>query len=208
MSQAEDTKKRIEECAMKEFLEKGFNGASLRKIVHNAGVTTGAFYKYYSSKESLFEGLVGECVEHIYKVVDENYNQFVKQDLENQTKNMQGNSVDLTTELLDYIYEHHDVIRLVLTASEGTKYSDFLHNLAKKEEDSTIRFAELMRSEGSDVSELDRQFVHMVSSGFFSAAFEIVLHNMDKNQARKRIDMLDQFYTAGWEKILGAKFLQ
>lgn len=206
MSQAEDTKKRIEECAMKEFLEKGFNGASLRKIVYNAGVTTGAFYKYYSSKESLFKGLVGECVEHIYKVVDANYNQFVKQDLENQTKNMQGNSVDLATQLLDYIYEHHDVMRLVLTASEGTEYSDFLHNLAKMEEDSTIDFAKFMKSEGLNVPELDRQFVHMVSSGFFSGAFEIVLHNMDKDEAHRRINMLTQFYTAGWEKILGIKF--
>lgn len=34
-------------AAMQEFLEKGFKSASLRNIVKEAGVTTGAFYGYY-----------------------------------------------------------------------------------------------------------------------------------------------------------------
>ena len=37
------TLKKIQEAAMAEFLDKGFQGASLRQIVKNAGVTTGAF---------------------------------------------------------------------------------------------------------------------------------------------------------------------
>ena len=47
------TLERIQEAAMTEFLDKGFLGASLRQIVKNAGVTTGAFYGYFSSKEAL-----------------------------------------------------------------------------------------------------------------------------------------------------------
>jgi len=34
-------------------LEKDFNSASLRNIVKTAGVTTGAFYGYFSGKEAL-----------------------------------------------------------------------------------------------------------------------------------------------------------
>ena len=37
------TLKKIQKAAMAEFLDKGFLGASLRQIVKNAGVTTGAF---------------------------------------------------------------------------------------------------------------------------------------------------------------------
>ena len=43
-----------------EFLEKGFKSASLRNIVKTAGVTTGAFYGYFSGKEALFAALVEE----------------------------------------------------------------------------------------------------------------------------------------------------
>ena len=49
-----ETLTRIHQAAMEEFLEKGFADASLRQIVKNAGVTTGAFYGYYSSKDALF----------------------------------------------------------------------------------------------------------------------------------------------------------
>ena len=50
----QDTLERIQQSALDEFSEKGFLGASLRQIVKHAGVTTGAFYGYFSSKEALF----------------------------------------------------------------------------------------------------------------------------------------------------------
>ena len=52
------TLNRIFSAALQEFLEKGYKSASLRNIVKTAGVTTGAFYGYYDSKEELFEALV------------------------------------------------------------------------------------------------------------------------------------------------------
>ena len=41
-------------AAKKEFSEKGFQSASLRKIVKDAGVTTGAFYGYYNHTSHLW----------------------------------------------------------------------------------------------------------------------------------------------------------
>ena len=41
------TQSRIISAALDEFGVKGYQGASLRKIVKAAGVTTGAFYGYY-----------------------------------------------------------------------------------------------------------------------------------------------------------------
>ena len=61
MSETEQTTlNAILSTAEKEFREKGFLSASLRNIVKTAGVTTGAFYGYFKSKEELFEALVGE----------------------------------------------------------------------------------------------------------------------------------------------------
>ncbi len=51
------TLERIHEAAKKEFLEKGFLGASLRTIVKLAGVTTGAFYG------TRFAGMADEMAE-------------------------------------------------------------------------------------------------------------------------------------------------
>ena len=47
----ESTLERIHRAARKEFRERGFHSASLRNIVKSVGMTTGAFYGYYKSKE-------------------------------------------------------------------------------------------------------------------------------------------------------------
>ena len=47
----------IHNAAKAEFMEKGFREASLRNIAKSAGVTTGALYGYYRSKEELFKSL-------------------------------------------------------------------------------------------------------------------------------------------------------
>ena len=59
------TLENIHRAAKAEFLEKGYKGASLRNIVKSVGMTTGAFYGYYKSKEELFEALVGEHYQYL-----------------------------------------------------------------------------------------------------------------------------------------------
>ena len=67
---AENTRQNILNTALKHFLEYGFAGASLRSIVKDAGLTTGAFYKYYPTKEALFDALIDPYVEELYRIYD------------------------------------------------------------------------------------------------------------------------------------------
>ena len=70
-TKAEDTQKNILDTARKHFLEDGLTGASLRNIVKDAGLTTGAFYKYYPTKEALFDAMTDPYMEHIYQIYDQ-----------------------------------------------------------------------------------------------------------------------------------------
>ena len=66
------TLNKIQQAALDEFSEKGFLSASLRQIVKQAGVTTGAFYGYFSSKEDLFAAIVEPhalSLIHIFDIV-------------------------------------------------------------------------------------------------------------------------------------------
>ena len=51
---AQSTLIRIQQEAMREFLEKGYANASLRRIVRRAEVTTGALYSHFRDKQALF----------------------------------------------------------------------------------------------------------------------------------------------------------
>ena len=66
-TKAEDTQKNILNTARKHFLKDGLTGASLRNIVKDAGLTTGAFYKYYPTKEALFDALTDPYMEQFIR---------------------------------------------------------------------------------------------------------------------------------------------
>jgi AcrR family transcriptional regulator len=53
MPRTTDTKSRIELSAMRLFVERGFAETSIRDIARDAGVSQGAMYNHYTSKEKL-----------------------------------------------------------------------------------------------------------------------------------------------------------
>ena len=77
----------IHKAAKAEFMEKGFKSASLRNIVKTAGVTTGAFYGYYASKEELFEALVGRQYDDFMSIYCKAQNEFADLPPEQQYEN-------------------------------------------------------------------------------------------------------------------------
>jgi len=58
--QSRDTSNRILTQAMKMFLEKGYHGTSIDEITQAAGVTKGALYWHFKSKEDLLKRIVEE----------------------------------------------------------------------------------------------------------------------------------------------------
>ncbi|HLW55116.1 MAG TPA: TetR/AcrR family transcriptional regulator [Candidatus Angelobacter sp.] len=54
----EQNQRRIEAAALKLFTRQGFHGTNIREIAEKIGVSTGAIYTYYPSKEAIFASLV------------------------------------------------------------------------------------------------------------------------------------------------------
>ncbi|MCR5690852.1 MAG: TetR/AcrR family transcriptional regulator [Eubacterium sp.] len=200
------TKDRIEEEALKEFGQKGYQGASLRQIVKRAGVTTGAFYKYYATKEDLFSGVIGIHADFVYQLYDKTMEDFSQQPLETQTETMMGTSEDSTGIMLDYVYDHYQAFKILINGAEGSPYSDFIHQLVVRETRSTIDYMNLLKSQGQGMQEVDEELIHMISSGVFTSFFEMVTHDMSREEAEKRFDILRNFYAAGYEYLFQVKF--
>lgn len=200
------TLEKILEAAKEEFLEKGFQKASLRNIVKMAGVTTGAFYRYYSSKEALFAALVEPHATAVMGKYMQTLNDFEELSGEEQTAQMGNASGGCIAWILDYVYEHYDEFRLLICCADGTSYENFVHNMVEVEVESTYKYIEVLRAMGHPVSDIDKQLCHMVASGMFSGMFEMIVHNMSKEEAVRCVGQLRQFYTAGWEKLMGVEF--
>jgi AcrR family transcriptional regulator len=73
-----DSKKQILQTASKLFLRNPYKEVSLRDIVNEVGLTKGAFYHYYTSKEQLF----AETARYFYNnAIITNYSAFPKTSL-------------------------------------------------------------------------------------------------------------------------------
>lgn len=186
-----------------EFLEKGFKSASLRNIVKTAGVTTGAFYGYFSGKEALFAALVEEHAAAVMKIFMSAQENFTKLPENVQAQHMGVESRTSLNKIIDYIYEHFDEFKLIICKSEGTSYESFVHNMVEIEVEETLAFVEVLRSQGMEVPHMQKAVCHMIVSGMFSGIFQLIEHDMKKEDAKKYISEFQDFYIAGWSKILG-----
>ncbi len=205
-SKSDRTRENILNTAKIHFLKDGYNGASLRNIVKDAGLTTGAFYKYYSTKKDLFNDLIDPYVEHIYQIYDDILANFETLSANNQTSSMSQTSTTSINQMIDYIYDHYDNFRLLFKCGDTGKYEDVIHNMVSREIKSTFTYMETMRNAGIEIPELDESFMHMIYTGFFSSIFQIIEHDMDKETAKRNISLLKNFQTGGWERLFHLKF--
>ena len=192
----------IQRAALEEFLNKGFLGASLRQIVKNAGVTTGAFYGYFSSKEALFASIVEPHAAALMGRFMQAQTTFAELPEPEQPERMGLESSSCIRWMVEYICDHREPVKLLLTEAEGTSYEHFVHNMVDVEVDATLRYMEVLRHLGHQVLELDRNLCHIVASGMFGGIFEVVIHDMPRDTALRYVDQLREFYTAGWMKWL------
>lgn len=116
MEEQSITKEKILKAAKLEFLSKGYEKASLRKICADADVTTGAMYFFFKNKQDLFANIVSEKSEKFFALVDRQTNAEV---------NGIGNSQQYQREMNEYLCENKDIMCILLEKSDGTPYEDF-----------------------------------------------------------------------------------
>ena len=198
------TLEKIQQAALTEFLDKGFLSASLRQIVKNAGVTTGAFYGYFSCKEALFASIVEPHAAALMGRFMEAQTSFAGRPEAEQPEHMGEDSESCLDWMVDYICQNREPVKLLLCRAEGTGYESFVHNMVEVEVEYTLRYMEVLRRLGRRVPTLSRSLCHIIASGMFNGLFEVVIHDMPYEQALRDVKQLRAFYTAGWLELVGA----
>ena len=204
MSEAEQTTlNSILSAAMQEFLEKGYKSASLRNIVKTAGVTTGAFYGYYDSKEDLFEALVGEHYDFFLSRFCIAQKEFADLPPEEQPNNLTTTSGVYLYEMLLYAYEHLNEFKLILCCSEGTRFSKLIDEMVEIETKGTHDYLVVLEKLGKPAPPIDERLEHILITGMFNTFFELIIHEMPIEEAKHYLTEMRAFYTAGWLNIMG-----
>lgn len=140
--QLEGVSERILNCAKAEFLDKGYTDASLRAIAAAADTSTNSIYVRFGDKEGLFSAIVepalNEMTERFLKIQEE----FHRMDSTAQSAHMAEYADGGTMELVGYMYDHLDEFRLLLAASYGTRFHNFIDELVRIEVEYTYKYME------------------------------------------------------------------
>lgn len=190
-------------CAKQHFLEFGFERASIREICKAASVTNGAFYNHFEDKETLF----GELVEPVVQAVSKMYSESIAKHFELAKVDTLTGMWKLTeatvAQIIEYIYGNFDVFKLLLMHSDGTKYATFLDDVVRLDVRETLRLMKELESRGVPINNLEVDEWHMLAHAYYASLAEIVLHNYPKEATLKYAHTLADFFSSGWQKVLG-----
>ena len=191
------------ECAMAEFMEMGYQEASLRVIAAKAETTTGSIYTRFRDKEGLFHALVDSTVDDLMLWMREGNEAFADRPAGEQRETVFTYRPEVWEQLVDFIYAHWDVFRLLARCADIGCYEDMLNRMIDIEVTYTRRFLEATGNDALQSGRLTPMLLHMLSSAYYSGLFEIVRHDMAKDDAMSYISQLRRFFTQGWSDLLG-----
>ena len=185
------------------FWTRAFKGLPLRQIVKNAGVTTGAFYGYFSSKEALFASIVEPHAAALMGRFMEAQTSFSNCPSRRQPEHMGLESSQCVNWMVDYICDHREPVKLLLCKAEGTSYEHFVHNMVEVEVEYTLRYMDVLRRLGRGGPGTEPVSLPHHRQRNDGRPFEIVVHDMPKEQALRDVEQFRTFYTGGWLKLMG-----
>ncbi|MDO4383407.1 MAG: TetR/AcrR family transcriptional regulator [Eubacteriales bacterium] len=199
--QIEGVSEKIESCARKEFLEKGYMEASLRIIAAEAGTTTGSIYSRYGGKEGLFSAIVEPVAKEFLEIFRGLQEEFTTIEPGKQRDSMEEFTTGGMRQLVDYMYDHFDDFHLLITSAYGTKFQDFVEHLVELETDYTYRYMETVGLDSNETRHITRDFMHIMNKSVFESFFEVIRHEMSWEEAIEYVTMLEKYRNAGWEAI-------
>lgn len=178
--------------ARNEFLEKGYTKASMRDIAVNAGITVGNIYRYYESKEYLFESIVEPTYAEISDL-------FKSIELSQAPKTEQYDYLSFrngfTNHLMKIVKENKEELMILVKCSEGTRYKNAKSHFAELVEIKVSKYVlEAVKSKGANV---DQQMVSkVISKSVVDGLTEIILHNglQDMNRLENDVKVLMDLY--------------
>lgn len=192
---------RILDSAKEEFLKHGFEKASLQHICEQAGVTTGALYKRYRSKEALFCAVVADTVADLKAVLDEKSHVC----LQNLPDEALIRAWDMDEAYMmwwfQYLYDRHDGFVLLLRCAEGSSYSNFQHDWVESMTEATYEYYQEARRRRLTDTDISMDEMHILLSAFWTTIYEPFIHDFTWQQIEAHCKLV--CYLFNWYRVLG-----
>ena len=181
-------RERLIEAGKQEFLEQGYEKASLRKICANAGVTTGALYFSFENKADLFESVVGDTINLLEKLAQEM--------MENEFEDLSV-GVENEKRLLEFLWKNHEVFIILLEKAKATKYENFLETILQ---DLEITYEKFFIKYGQ--SKPDKALIHILVKMKMQGYLELIKGGYSLETTLQLAERVGWYAEGGFESLM------
>ena len=173
----------------------------MRTVAKLAGVTTGSLYFHFKNKAALFDALVKDVYDSLLANHRAMYDTFfaMPPDIEKRRAfRFEGRK-----KTVDFVYEHYRAVKLLVCGSAGTRYADFFSLMMEDTYKADVRALSSLKDCGGVLRPgIDLRLYSAIDKSFWNCLFETVRLDIPYEGALKYVALLDDFYEAGWRKIL------
>jgi len=197
------THEKILNSAREQFREKGFRDASIRSICKNAGVTNGAFYSHFDSKEDLFSGIVQPCLDGLSKIYKDESVGFFEIKSAGDIIEAFRKTYASTDKIISFLCENREDFMLVLDSSAGTVYENFTEQITEAEARSMAEFLKKSKSYVKNMEKISNNIIKTGSSILINTIFDGVRQGLSSEEILKETALVSDYCIAGYKYLLG-----
>lgn len=184
---------RIISAARQEYMEKGFEKASMRVIAAQTGMTSAGLYRHFDDKEEMFASLVRPALDALYERMDQHIQQAWDCLECGNFEELWNASAGLTL-LAGVIYEHFDAFYLLLRSAAGTRFEYFFDGFIEMDQIEMLKYMDALRTRGIGVHKISAEELHLLLNAYYSAVFEVAAHNFPKEEAMHYLNTIKRFF--------------
>ena len=202
MKDERETKTRLLQSARAEFIAKGYQGASLRSICKNSGVTTGALYFFFKDKDDLFTSLVSPQLDALKAMLAQHMQQELLALDETSTAPANDFRDDTYTaqQVLHLLYQNYDLFLLLLTGSYGSSMEHFVDELVAIAQQHYRTLAD-RQAALSGTSAPDDYTVHWMAHMQIDAFVHLLTHERSEEKALAHLQSILRYMLSGWNGL-------
>lgn len=199
----DETRQKIIESARKEFVEKGFEKASLRNICKDAGVTTGALYFFFQDKDDLFSQIFLPIMNRINDMIDFHFASEITMAAQGELLNDDVyEELELATDLVNEIYKHREDLMMLLNKASGSSLESLKDELISKIENHNRIMADNF-AKVIGQPPLEENLLHWISHNHFQMFAYMIEHIENINEAHQYLQGAMRFSVGGWLSLFG-----
>lgn len=184
---------KITNAAFKEFLQKGYMEASLRKIAEAAGVTVGAIQIRYKSKDELFVCLLKPLLDDIKIAFDNTKTDYFAETDTNILTKLKESMKNESATIIRLIFNHYEQAVLLLCRSSGSSLEHYFDSLVQSKINESISFFQKMSQHL-----IDKKLLSFLIFAQFDGYRRIVNECPNREIAEQYMDALTTYHLGGW----------